>query len=524
MNLETFVRNPFFWALISMFGLLGAAAVTSSRRMASQPVFFLGSLLLPALGHTMMVLPFVDQLRFESSGWHWFVGGGLLLASLVFEVAGFLPARKFKEKDAQVRLKIAGFYSIVRHPMYVGDILYALGIAFVFRSVIGVALVPVWFSAFMFLLTIEEEILEERLGATYMEYKKRVPGRLFPQGLPARQEEIIRYPFKNLVMKGGGIRGIAYAGVLQELEERGILPQIERVSGASAGAITAMVLSFRLDMDETMNVMDTLDFSKIPQSRLTARRDEKVNFLLKEFNVITDNLVCTQRLVEEFGWYTTEYFYEWLQQVVAQRCDGNGRATFADFRDRGFRDLYVTAANISKRRSEMFSAATTPDVAVADAVRMSIAIPLYFHALQFDGQQFGAGDYYVDGGLYDNFPIRYFDNEQFGKQNRWYKSRINWATLGSYLYTPKDCVKADSQFNNIIDYVSLMVSEMALNIRDEMFSRETLDQLRTIMISDCCIDQTDFNIPTHSERYDQLIESGRAATKIYLDEYRAPDV
>jgi len=136
---------------------------------------------------------------------------------------------------------------------------------------------------------------------------------------------------------------------------------------------------------------------------------------------------------------------------------------------------------------------------------------------------FGEGDYYVDGGLYDNFPIRYFDNEQFGQHNRWYRSRINWATLGSYLYTPKDCKKSESQFNNIVDYVGLMASEMALNTRDEMFSHQTLDQMRTIMVSDCCIDQTDFDIPTHSERYDQLIESGRLAAKAYLDEYRVPD-
>jgi NTE family protein len=285
-----------------------------------------------------------------------------------------------------------------------------------------------------------------------------------------------------------------------------------------------MVLSFRLGIDETMGVIDTLDFRKVPQARHNERKEGSINFLLKEFNVITDNLVCTQRLVEEFGWYTTEYFYEWLQEMVAEQCRGNGRATFADFRRQGFRDLYVTAANITKRRAEMFSAATTPDVAVADAVRMSMSIPLYFQALRFDGAQFGQGDYYVDGGLYDNFPIRYFDTEQFGNRNRWYKSRINWATLGNYLYTPKDCQKTESKFNNIVDYVGLMASEMALNTRDEMFSRETLDQMRTIMISDCCIDQTDFDIPTHSERYDLLVESGRSAAKAYLDEYRAPDL
>jgi NTE family protein len=525
MSIEAFVRNPFFWALLSMLGLLGAAAVSSSRRMASQPIFFLGSLLLPVLGHTMLVMPFVDQLRFESAGWHWYVGGAILLAALIFEVAGFLPAREFEEKDAQVRLKVGGFYSIVRHPMYVGDILYALGIAFIFCSVIGVAMLPVWVSAFTFLLTIEEELLEERLGDTYKEYKKMVPGRLVPLALPARQEEIIHYPFENLVLKGGGVRGIAYIGVAQELEERDILPQIERVSGASAGAISAMVLSFRLSIDETMDIMDTLNYSRIPQARLKERKEGSVNFLRKEFNVVTDNLICTQRLVEEFGWYTTEYFYEWLQEVVAQNCDGNGRATFSDFRQRGFRDLYVTAANLSRRRSEMFSAETAPDVAVADAVRMSMSIPLYFRPLKFDGQKFAPeGDYYVDGGLYDNFPIRYFDQEQFGKRNRWYKSRINWATLGSYLYTPKNCGAESSEFNNVIDFASVMASEAVLLTKDEMFSRETMDVMRTVMVNDCCIGPTDFAIPPHSDRYEQLIESGRSATKEYLDEYRAPDL
>ena len=45
------------------------------------------------------------------------------------------------------------------------------------------------------------------------------------------------YPFRNLVFDGGGVKGIAYSGALAVLEERGILPQIRRVGGASTGAI-----------------------------------------------------------------------------------------------------------------------------------------------------------------------------------------------------------------------------------------------------------------------------------------------
>jgi len=38
------------------------------------------------------------------------------------------------------------------------------------------------------------------------------------------------YPYKNLVFEGGGVKGVAYGGVFEVLEQRQITPQIE--SGA----------------------------------------------------------------------------------------------------------------------------------------------------------------------------------------------------------------------------------------------------------------------------------------------------
>ena len=35
-----------------------------------------------------------------------------------------------------------------------------------------------------------------------------------------------RYPFKNLVFQGGGVKAYVYHGVLRVLDEEGILPQI----------------------------------------------------------------------------------------------------------------------------------------------------------------------------------------------------------------------------------------------------------------------------------------------------------
>lgn len=46
------------------------------------------------------------------------------------------------------------------------------------------------------------------------------------------------------VFSGGGIKGFAYVGAMQELEERGI--QFNRVAGTSAGAILLLSLQLAL--------------------------------------------------------------------------------------------------------------------------------------------------------------------------------------------------------------------------------------------------------------------------------------
>lgn len=50
-------------------------------------------------------------------------------------------------------------------------------------------------------------------------------------------------PYRNLVLEGGGIRGIAYGGALLELEQRDVLAGLRRVGGTSAGAIQAALLA-----------------------------------------------------------------------------------------------------------------------------------------------------------------------------------------------------------------------------------------------------------------------------------------
>ena len=65
----------------------------------------------------------------------------------------------------------------------------------------------------------------------------------------------------NLVFEGGGVKGVAYVGALEKLEERNILSEIERVGGTSAGAITALLVGLNYSPEEIRDKMLGLDFS-----------------------------------------------------------------------------------------------------------------------------------------------------------------------------------------------------------------------------------------------------------------------
>jgi NTE family protein len=333
-----------------------------------------------------------------------------------------------------------------------------------------------------------------------------------------------RFPFKNLAIQGGGIKTFAYHGALEVLDQQHILPQIERVAGTSAGAPLAMLLSFRLSAQETIKLLRTIDYTKIPETNAHlpewAHRallpEDRIAALMQRMDTLT-------RLYRNYGWYALDYAYNWVMETIAQHCHGNGRATFGEFRKLGYRDLHITAVNLSKHRAVNFCADDTPRVAVADAVLMSATLPLFFEALQFDGTQFGQGDYYADGGLVANFPIHLFDAPIYAKNNPHYVYGINWETLGCRVYSPPDCPSISKRVTNLLTYMQNLVETLA-RAQDILFENTLVDQLRTINIDDRCVGVTDFHIrPSEDDpQYLDLMESGRGAARKYLEQYHLP--
>lgn len=327
------------------------------------------------------------------------------------------------------------------------------------------------------------------------------------------------FPFKNLVFKGGGAKGVAYLGAIDVLDEQGILQQVRGVAGSSAGAITAAVLSFSTSARQVKDIVDTLDFAKIAGSD----PDDVAGvpgFVERELAKIVGDVRAILRLLRNYGLHSSQYFYDWLKQTIAGQCDGNGMATFREFRERGFQDLHVTALDVSLKDTRFFSFESTPEVAVADAVRMSMSLPFFFEPQRFDGHELGAGDYYADGGTQDNYPITIFDAAQHAQGSPYWVDGVNWETLGFFLFTRKDNVRP-ARIDNLVQYIEAVVASL-LAVQDVLFRNNEVDRERTVMVDDCGVSTTDFDIKPGDATYEKLVASGRQATRDFLSSYRPP--
>ena len=336
---------------------------------------------------------------------------------------------------------------------------------------------------------------------------------------------MVRYPFRNLIFQGGGAKALAYHGALRVLENEGILLQIERVAGVSAGAALAAMLSMRLDVDEIVEAYKSFDFDQITAARAGSMPDRASTpgFLRRELERIQNSFTSVTRLASKFGWYSIEYSYQWMQDFVAKSGRGDGMATFAQFRRWDFRDLYIIATNLTTHSSEIFSADTTPHVAVVDALLMSQALPMFFEAVQFDGQELGQGDFYSDGGILTNYPLQIFDERPFAWRNRWFVNGVNWETLGCRMHTPEDCPKRSGQITNLLTYIQ-NVMEAVIETQAANYQLSKSAQRRTVDISDCCVRSTDWVVrpEPQDERYRRLVHAGEIAARQYLDDYKPP--
>jgi NTE family protein len=334
------------------------------------------------------------------------------------------------------------------------------------------------------------------------------------------------YPFRNLVFEGGGVKGIAYVGALDVSREKKILKDIKRVGGTSAGAINAILVSLGYSMENTQDILMNLNFK---------------NFMDDSWGKLRD----TTRLIEKYGWYKGDFFRKWIGKRIAAKT-GNPDSTFKDFADQNFKDLYIIGTNLSTGYSEVFSNEHTPDMKVADAARISMSITLFFAAVRSK-----IDDVYVDGGVFNNYPIKLFDRMKYIDKNNQdkhirrpeYYQKENAskpANSSEYIYNKESLgFRLDTQqeiaifrdgaepkpekIDDFFDYALALIKSI-MNVQNNTHMHSD-DWHRTVYINTLDVNTTDFDLNDEKKR--ALVTEGKKGIDYYFkwyDEAKADDM
>ena len=305
----------------------------------------------------------------------------------------------------------------------------------------------------------------------------------------------------DLVLEGGGVRGIGLVGAVAELLRT---HRPERVAGTSAGAIVAAFVAAGLDGAGLRAALDRLAWSRVPD------RWAPVPLVAPAAGLLLRG-----------GLHPGRYLGRWLADELAAL----GVRTFGDLRrddpdddpalapEQRYR-LVVMAADVSRGRLlrlpwDYRELGLDPDPQpVAEAVRSSAAIPLFFAPRPL---RTGAGRALtvVDGAVLSDFPVEVFDRTDAVPPR--------WPTFGVGVGDPAEDTRDVRLVGGPLRWVPPLrlldaVAATAISGHDRTYLARPCVRRRTLSVDTGDVGATDFDVDA-ATRAGLVAAGGRAAAE-----------
>ena len=306
----------------------------------------------------------------------------------------------------------------------------------------------------------------------------------------------------DLVLEGGGVKGIGLVGAVTALDAAGYC--FPRVAGSSAGAIVASLVAALQGagepVDRLAEIVRTVDYRRF--------RDPGG---LGRLPVVGRAL----SLLAHDGLYEGRYLEDFLTGALGEL----GVRTFADLRlpdddpaadglapERRSR-LVVTVSDLSRQRLARLpwdlAEYGVDDLPVARAVRASAAIPFFFRPVR---QRTADGEAtWVDGGLLSNFPVELFDRTDAADPR--------WPTFGVRLTTRPPTPPVTRELDGAVA-IGLAALDTLLTDQGTAYLEDPCTVERTVFVPTSGVSVVDFDLDAATT--ERLFTSGVTAAEDFL--------
>lgn len=293
----------------------------------------------------------------------------------------------------------------------------------------------------------------------------------------------------DAVFEGGGVKGIAFIGALQVMEEHGYT--WEKLAGTSAGSIVAALLCAGYTSRELKPIFEELDYLHFLQRKGLGR----LPLIGPLFELMVHEGIFRADRLELF-----------VEGLLLRK----GIRTFGDLPAGKLRIVAsdVTAGKMLVLPDDLPQYDIVPEeFPVARAVRMSASIPFFFQpaVLRSDSKV----HYIVDGALLSNYPVWLFD----------VPGKPQWPTIGFRLHDSQSKA-AEAHIRGLFSFTRGLLVTM-LDAHDRFYV-EKANAVRTIFIHTFGVRTTQFQMPL--ELRQRLFTSGEESARRFLatwnfDEY-----
>ena len=307
----------------------------------------------------------------------------------------------------------------------------------------------------------------------------------------------------DLVLEGGGVKGIALVGAVAVLEEAGYT--FPRIAGTSAGALVGVLLAAGLSAAELHELLLRTDFRDFADESLL----DRLGLVGKAASVLFEQ-----------GIYEGEGLQDYLRAQLPEACE-----TFAGLRlpddpgsalspEQRYR-LVVLASDVTLRRlvrlpwdlPEVYG--LDPDTAsTVAAVRASASLPFFFEPARLRYRRAGrtVQSTLVDGGLLSNFPVGVFDRAD--------DAPPRWPTFGIKLGAKADARSIPESPRGALG-LSLAILRTLTDFYDGMYIDQPDVTARTVFVDTFGVGATDLGLDRETSA--RLYASGREAAERFLD-------